>query len=215
MKQITHILWDWNGTLLDDVPACVRALNIMLRRRSLKEVSHRDYRERFHFPVIDYYRDLGFDFESDDWDTVALDYHKLYRRFSTGSPLRAGADRALAALREKGLAMSVLSASNIDLLSVMVSARGIAGFFDGLYGLPNYYADSKVAAGRQFLKTAAVNPENVLVIGDTVHDSEVADELNCRCLLLKGGHQSEERLRRTGCNIAAEAGEAVEYLARW
>lgn len=61
--MIKHIIWDWNGTLLDDVGLSLEAINIVLARYNLPPLRKERYLEIFTFPVIEYYRELGFNFE--------------------------------------------------------------------------------------------------------------------------------------------------------
>ena len=69
--KYTHIIWDFNGTVLDDVEAGIRSVNDMLAARGLPVItSVAQYRELFSFPVIDYYRRLGLDVEKEDYYTI-------------------------------------------------------------------------------------------------------------------------------------------------
>ena len=36
MNGVTRIVWDWNGTLLDDTEAALKTLNIMIAERGGK-----------------------------------------------------------------------------------------------------------------------------------------------------------------------------------
>ena len=63
------IIWDWNGTLLSDVDACVKAMNIMLDKRKMGSIDIEFYKEKFTFPVKDYYVALGFDFNKESYLT--------------------------------------------------------------------------------------------------------------------------------------------------
>jgi phosphoglycolate phosphatase len=206
--QIRHIVWDWNGTLLDDAAACVAALNRMLEKRRLPPVNLRQYQEAFGFPVKDYYLTLGFDFTRDDWDDVAGEFHDFYAIASATSPLRAGAMELLQRLRERGMPMSILSACEQSILEQMLTARGIRSFFEHVRGLSNLFATSKADIGRALLADIALPPEQVLLIGDTLHDHEVARELGCECLLVAGGHQAEHRLAGCGCDVVSDLREA-------
>ena len=76
MPQRTTIIWDWNGTLLDDAEMCLEAINIMLKKRNLPELSMERYRDVFTFPVIEYYREVGFDFTLEAWDPVATEFRR-------------------------------------------------------------------------------------------------------------------------------------------
>jgi phosphoglycolate phosphatase len=203
-RQIRHIVWDWNGTLLDDAVACVAALNRMLEKRRLPPVNLRQYQEAFGFPVKDYYLTLGFDFTRDDWDDVAREYHDFYAIASTGVPLRAGAVDLLQRLRERGMPMSILSACEQSILEQMLAARGIREFFEHVRGLSNLFATSKVDIGRALLADIGLPSAQVLLIGDTLHDHEVARELGCECLLVAGGHQAEHRLAGCPCDVISD-----------
>ncbi|HDR51542.1 MAG TPA: HAD family hydrolase, partial [Mariniphaga anaerophila] len=79
--------------------------------------------------------------------------------------------------------------------------NGIFHFFEGVAGLGDHYAVSKVERGRQLISQFKIEKENALIIGDTIHDFEVAQELEIRCILIADGHQSEERLKRTGALV--------------
>jgi phosphoglycolate phosphatase len=95
--------------------------------------------------------------------------------------------------------MSVLSASERTFLERMLQARSIRRFFQHVYGLSHLYANSKLALGQDLLRAAGLDPRRVLLVGDTVHDYEVASALQMRCLLMAGGHQSRGRLAACGC----------------
>ena len=69
--KYSHIVWDFNGTLLDDIMAGIDAVNVMLAQRGLATIESVDaYRELFCFPIIKYYAKLGFDFDKEDYYSV-------------------------------------------------------------------------------------------------------------------------------------------------
>lgn len=199
LDGIQHVIWDWNGTLLDDVEACVGAINPLLRQRGLPCLRPSSYRAKFGFPVKEYYARLGFDMAAEDWDVLARAFHRHYARTSRSAPLRAGAMATLRFLRARGIAMSVLSASERSILKRMLCVHGIAGFFDHIYGLDDLYAGSKLELGRKLVRSIGVAPGCTLLVGDTRHDFEVARDMRCHCVLMTGGHQSASRLRSCGC----------------
>lgn len=212
--MIRHIVWDWNGTLIDDASACVRSLNDMLRQYGRKPVTCSQYRRMFKFPVQDYYVSLGFDFSREDWRRVAAEFHEQYGIHSKKARLRKGARETLRSLQKSGMAMSILSASEASILERMVTERGIRPFFSGLYGLSDLFARSKVDAGKKMIGRIGIDPADMLLVGDTEHDAEVAVTMGCRCVLLRGGHQAEDRLRHCGCEILPDVGSLLEYLRR-
>lgn len=206
-----HIIWDWNGTLLDDAAACVEALNVLLQRRALRPVTLAEYQRDFGFPVRDYYRRLGLDFSREDWDALATEYHVAYAVTSAQSPLRSGARAVLRTLRECHCVLSVLSACEINLVKRMMRERGVLEHFDHVYGRTDLYAHSKVELGHGLLAGSGVAPEFTLLVGDTTHDFEVARALGCACLLVPGGHQNLEKLKSCGCPIVSKLEEVTAY----
>jgi phosphoglycolate phosphatase len=73
-----HIIWDWNGTLLDDVDEVVEVTSQMLVDHGLQPVTHEQYRAVFCFPISQYYRRLGFDFERAPFETLSDQFVALY-----------------------------------------------------------------------------------------------------------------------------------------
>lgn len=63
LKGKDHIIWDWNGTILNDVDHAVAMMNTLLVEHNLPLIDREYYREIFDFPVLHYYQKLGFNFE--------------------------------------------------------------------------------------------------------------------------------------------------------
>jgi phosphoglycolate phosphatase len=210
---LIHLIWDWNGTLLDDLDACIHALNSLLDERGLPRTSPGHYREHFGFPVRDYYRALGFDLAGEDWDLLAVRFHAFYRA-DPSIRIRPLAARTLTACRDLGLRQSLLSACEQNLLHTMVRAASLDGFFERMQGVDNLHGSSKIDVGRALLAELAADGAETLVIGDTLHDHEVAEALGCGCILLADGHQSPSRLRRTGRPVLNTLAEVPPFVAR-
>jgi phosphoglycolate phosphatase len=211
-RMFTHVIWDWNGTLLDDARACVVAINTLLERRKLPRISLRQYLNVFAFPVRDYYLQLGFDFSREDWSSVAEEYHAVYAVASAPAPLRKGAAALLKRLQAKGVTLSILSACELTLLRRMLEERGIRGLFHHVYGLSDLYAHSKVDLGHTLVNTVGTPRGEALLVGDTTHDFEVAQAIGVPCLLMTGGHQSAAKLRACGCPVVTDLDAVWEYI---
>ena len=68
MKNKKAIIWDWNGTLLDDVELCINSMNLLLKERNLQALTIDRYREIFTFPVKEYYQKAGFNFKTENFE---------------------------------------------------------------------------------------------------------------------------------------------------
>ena len=193
MKRYSHVAWDFNGTVLDDVSIGITAVNRLLERRSLKKIESEDaYRELFDFPVIDYYKRLGFDFDKYPYEELAIEWVNEYNALSHLAPAREGIEKALSRLKDAGVKQYIVSASSIDMLRVQLDALGLSGYFEEIIGSDNIHAYGKKEATRLFAST--LDKSRTVFIGDTVHDYDSAAYAGIDCLFISGGHQSKEKL---------------------
>ena len=208
-----HAIWDWNGTLLDDTWLCVEVLNGLLARRERAPISAADYRENFGFPVIYFYEYLGFDTDTDSFDKVSREFIGDYEaRWFEECQLHPDAHDVLSALTKLGLTHSVLSAAKQEALDSGIRHYGIHEHFTGLVGTDNIYAEGKVARGKHWIEQLPWKPEEVVMIGDTLHDFEVAEAIGTDCILMAHGHHTPERLAATGKRVVHSLRELVEVM---
>ncbi len=200
-----HVIWDWNGTLLDDAQICLEVMADLLSHHGLRPVDMQEYRRVFRFPVIEYYRDVGFDFDRVPFEVVAEDFMNRYKARVLEAPLFDGVATLLGELRSEGLASSVLSAAPEAELNRLLGHHGIAAQFDRIYGLNDHFARSKVERGRQLLADLAIEPDGVMLVGDTDHDLEVGESMGVDVLLVDGGHQCGDRLAARHHRVARRA----------
>jgi phosphoglycolate phosphatase len=209
-----HIIWDWNGTLLNDTWLCVEVLNGLLARRGRDPISAEDYRQNFGFPVIHFYDYLGFDTDVDSFERVSREFIGDYEaRWLEECALHPETPAILAQLSQLGLSHSVLSAAKQEALEVGIHHFGIRQHFTGLMGTDNIYAQGKVGQGRHWIEQLAWSPDEVVLIGDTLHDFEVAEAIGTACILLAHGHHTPERLAETGVPVVHSLAELVDQLS--
>ncbi len=194
---MNSVIWDWNGTLLNDIDLCISSVNKLLKERTLPEIDTISYKEIFSFPVQDYYKTLGFDFEKEDFSVPAHQYIDFYYAGFDNCSLQKNAVKVLEYFRDKGFRQFVLSAMQHEMLEKTLELKGILHFFEGVAGLKDHYAVSKTEQGKQLIRTYRIDKREALLIGDTTHDFEVATELGVKCILIADGHQSIERLMQT------------------
>ncbi|HSW39987.1 MAG TPA: HAD hydrolase-like protein [Acidobacteriota bacterium] len=186
------IIWDWNGTLLDDMNACVEAINILLRKRRMRVIDLERYRNEFVFPVIDYYKAMGFDLERERFDTLAEEYTRTYQAAAECACLQEGAAEMLRLLKAEGCRQIVLSAMESTALKKQVDSQGIRHYFDEIIGSDTIYAHGKIQIAKNYFQKKG-DPAERVIIGDTYHDYEVAGAIDCPCVLVNNGHQNLAR----------------------
>jgi phosphoglycolate phosphatase len=207
----THILWDWNGTLLNDVDWCLEVINSMLDRRGIKKLQGVEaYRRLFGFPIIDYYRRVGFNFNNEPFEELAEEYIRLYHAGEENFSLFDEAKDALELVRDAGINQAILSASEENNLRAQVGLYNIGNYFHEMVGVSDIYASGKEEIGRAYIARAGIG--RAALIGDTAHDCAVARALNIDCVLVSGDHQSKAALNTCGVPVAEDLLGALKML---
>jgi len=211
MIALKHIIWDWNGTMLDDRWLTIAAMNIVLARRNMAELTEDLYLQLFTFPVIEYYQRLGFDFDKEPFSVSGSEFINEYNARAFEPQLHDGIIDLIAELNENGVSHSILSASSQKILNKLVKHHNINHYFIAVLGQDNHYAYGKIETGKMWINKLDIAPKNTLFIGDTEHDLEVANAIGSHCALLSWGHSSTERLENRGINVF----DAMSDLKSW
>jgi phosphoglycolate phosphatase len=189
-----HIVWDWNGTLLDDLDCSIAVMNGLLARRKLPLLDRQRYHALFDFPVSAYYSRLGFDPAQDSFERLSAEFISAYDARRWECRLHPGAPGILAAVTHAGITQSILSAYRQETLHEIVAHFGLTHHFVRLTGLDNIYAHSKAELGRAWIAELGLPPASVLMVGDTLHDLDVARHMGVDCVLVAAGHHPQDRL---------------------
>ena len=213
MKSIKHILWDWNGTLINDVDLCVTALNTLLNRRSMTNIDRAYYQKHFGFPVIGFYEKLGFNFDEECFKTMCSEWMKEYQGgFSLETKLQNFTHEVLSYTDSLGFKQSILSACEISILKDSIKHFRLCDYFHEVHGTTNIQAHGKTELALEALKNSNYAPNETLLFGDTVHDYEVARDSGMHCVLIADGHQSEALLKSTGCTVLTTLSDVKNFL---
>jgi len=201
LTKVKAIIWDWNGTLLNDVDICINCMNQLLTGRGLQTISKQKYLDIFTFPVKDYYEKAGFDFNKEKFEIPALQFIELYHQKLKYASLHPEVVNILNYAKTKGIQQYVLSAMQHDSLIKSLKDNDIYDYFMNINGIDNHYAHSKVEMGFDLIEKIPYKREEIVLIGDTLHDESVARELGVECILIASGHQSKKRLDINGTRV--------------
>lgn len=212
MNHYTTIIWDWNGTLLNDIQASIDSINPLLEARGLHAIGLEHYRNIFGFPVIDYYSRLGFDFSKEDFSIPAMQFMDNYRSLQHTLKLFDDAETTLSRLMKLGFRQIILSAMEENLLKQMITSFNLCRYLSDIFGIADDYAHGKAHIGKKMIAELGLAPAECLMIGDTAHDAEVADACGFDSVLYAGGHFSKSRLAALNKPIIDHLDELPSWL---
>ncbi len=206
------IIFDWNGTVIDDVQGCLDILCTMLNRYGLNAVTMEEYRQAFTFPVIEYYKKVGFVFDNYTFEEVAAHFVPMYDETYPKCKLYDGVVELIKKLKNDGIAVYLLSATEKGSLIEQTDYFGVTALFDEIVGTDNFHGKSKSEEGKNLLERIGCERKNVLLIGDTNYDYELSKELGVECVLMSYGHKPRETLEKCTKNVFPNVQKLKDFL---
>lgn len=193
-----HVIWDWNGTLVDDFWLSHSIVNSYLSDLGLAEITPEQYKDSFAHPIKDFYIKLGLVLDQQRFVELSEHFLSNYQRGFSNCKLHIQAGDFIASLRARGITQSLLSAHPHELLMDNLATIGMENAFDQIVGLDNRLGDSKLSRGKMLIEQLPYSTSEIVMIGDTDHDHFVASGLGIDCVLISNGYQSQERLLKLG-----------------
>ncbi len=206
-----HLVWDWNGTLLDDLSIVVQAVNRSIGTLGLSAITADDYRDHYTRPVRIFYDNLfGRKVTDEEWLRLNTTFHDVYFTLADWATLAPGTHDALDLLDEAGWGQSLLSMSPQDWLTKIVDRLGLTERLALVDGLSEPTGGLKAIHMEEHLRLLGIDGESVVVVGDTPDDVAAARHVGARAILFHGGSHHLDVLEAEGVPIAETLVEAVD-----
>ncbi|MCL1946241.1 MAG: HAD hydrolase-like protein [Chitinivibrionia bacterium] len=194
-NKYTTIIWDWNGTIVDDSRLTFDIYCEECELYNLKKMDFDEYKKRFYFPVSKFYEEVGLPKEK--YRQIADKFAELYRPKWNEIKVHQQVHEYLTKFKNAGISQFILSAYEQNELCDMVSFFDLREYFTEIAGVYDNLAKSKVQRGKELIESRKIDAKKTLMIGDTPHDFEVAAALGADALLLSWGTVSHEKLAQT------------------
>ena len=211
-----HVIWDWNGTLCDDLHIVVDAVSASMALFGADPITPEIYRDHYTRPVHLFYDEmLGRDVTPDEWARIDETFHDVYRNSMDKASLTADARAALDHAGGAGCTQSILSMWWHDELVPTVDAMGLAEkmvLVDGNRAGGGETKTSHLEHHLQALEGSLGHLEfgRVLVVGDSLDDARAAREVGVPCVLYDGGSHHREELEAAGVPVADTLVQALQ-----
>ena len=210
-----HIIWDFNGTLLNDTQLSLDVDNNVFEKLGIPCITIDDYRNNMTMPVRDFYPAVGVDYSVHNYETIARLWLDEFNQKAVGVGLVSGALDAIRFFHGQGRSQSVLSASYEPSLRKQCEALGLTPYMTDISGLEDESASKKTEIGRRQLRELGLEGRDVVLIGDMLTDAHLAEDLGADCILVSWGHNDLKRLLSSGLPVARDFGELEEILKEY
>lgn len=206
-----NILWDWNGTILNDTPVAFEATNILLERYGYPTITLEYYRDNIDTPIVNFYSKI-FDLNKHVMQMLDDEWGVLYNQISDKIGLHEGVKELLRFFADENCRQVILSAFRTEEITKYARKFSVEKYFENILGTQNIVMESKTIRGRRYMQEHKFAPEQTLYIGDTVHDCDTALALGVDCVLFSGGQQSPKLLQQCGVPVSDSFAEIKNQI---
>ncbi len=211
-----HVVWDWNGTLLDDLDIVVESVSRSITRHGLPQLDADTYRDHYTRPVRSFYDSLfGRAVDDMEWEDLNKTFHELYFGSVDRATLALDARAALMRVAELGWSQSLLSMSTHDELVRLVKLHDLEEYLSPVSGMTMANGDLKAGSLRAHLAKAGISPSNAIIVGDTPDDHLAASEVGARSVAYDGGSHHRDVLNAIGVPVVDTLIDAVYLIESW
>lgn len=212
MRKYTAVLWDFNGTIMDDAGAALGAVNDMLTKRHQPQIDLDRYREAIVTPIWGFYEEI-FEPHTITMEEAIVEFDEGYNRHLGSNPLMSGCTETLQFFGSIGIRQLVVSSSHIDKVTSLLRDFGIDGYFENVLALSDYYAGDKTHLAKAYLESEGILSESAIVVGDCLADFYMARTLGCDAVLFSAGHQHRARLETAGVPVIDSLSELKNFIS--
>lgn len=194
------IVWDWNGTLLDDTDACVAAINQYLAIAAKPKIDSDKFRTCFDIPITRLYENLGFtEIEIQEsmarWQEI---FHENYEMMARICQLREGARSILRSTELVNINNFILSNHIAHSITSHLSRHEAEHQIHMVMAYESRATQFREPKGQRFathMREQGLIPANGIIIGDTPEEVQIGRELGLTTIAITGGYASESRLQ--------------------
>ncbi|MDX1691544.1 MAG: HAD hydrolase-like protein [Acidimicrobiia bacterium] len=209
-----HVVWDWNGTLLDDLDVVVESVNAALRSLGADPIDHAVYRRHYTRPVGRFYEALlGRQVDPTEMQSIDDVFHEAYLDGVGGADLAAGAREAIDAVQAAGGTQSIASMLRHDRLVTAVREAGVDDLMLAVDGHRGVGGETKEEHLRHHLaqlrRLYDLDGVGVVLVGDITDDADAAAASGIECVLVDAGSQERATLEAAGVPVVGSLREAV------
>ena len=197
LAEVKSIIFDWSGTLVDDLPAVHAATNHVFSQAGLPELSLDQFRAEFSLPFTSFYKRYTPDVSMQQLEAW---FHGHFRGAQELVVELPHAREFLEYCRSRGIRMFILSTMHSEHFGTQVAVNGFDKFFERTY-LEIWDKRKKI---HELLEENHLDPRGTLYIGDMEHDIETAHHGGVISCAVLTGYNRLEQLRKSQPHFLVE-----------
>jgi len=211
-RRYALVVFDWDGTLIDSAGTIAECIQDASRDMGLPVPERERARHVIGLGLQDSLRHAVPDLPPERYRDFAAHYRRHFLARESSMALFEGVPQLLAALHGRGHLLAVATGKSRAGLDRALSASGLGAYFCASRCADETNPKPHPAMLLELMQELAAAPQQVLMVGDTSHDLEMAHNAGVDALAVGYGAHPEQALRALGPRACVAS---VEELARW
>lgn len=208
MARIRNVVFDWSGTLVDDLHPVVEATNRVFAEFGKPGFTVDEFREKFRLPFTEFYREHLPEATMEDLEGH---YHTSFKLLQESIGLLPGAREILEWCRGRGMKIFLLSTIHREHFAVQGARLGLKDFFDHAYTMVIDKREKMV----EMLREHGLRGEETMFVGDMCHDVDAAKGAGVVSCAVLTGYDSLEKLKGSAPDLLfRDLPQVLRFLQR-
>ncbi|HAB15688.1 MAG TPA: NUDIX hydrolase [Verrucomicrobiales bacterium] len=195
--MIRNVIFDWSGTLVDDLPAVWEASNHVFRLAGVSPLTLEEFRAEFQLPYRGFYEKFV---PHVPLEQLEVWFHSRFLECQDSVVTLPHARELLEFCSGQELRLFVLTTVHPKHFAAQATATGLGGFFEKVYA---GVADKRVRIA-ELIADNLLDPEATVFIGDMQHDIETAKHGGIHSVAVLTGYNSLSQLREASPDLIVE-----------
>lgn len=203
--MLRNILFDWSGTLADDLGPVLKATNLIFREFGRRDLTREEFRTHFRLPFSEFYAELLPEATLDGLEAL---YQKFFAGLNDEVELLPGAREMLDFCRRSGRRIFLLSTIKADHFDAQAGRLGVRDAFEH----PYVEIMDKREKIREILAAHDLDPADTAFVGDMVHDIDTARHGGVMSIAVLTGFDRLEKLAPANPDVIVTGLPALQKL---
>ncbi|GIU27019.1 HAD-IA family hydrolase [Shewanella schlegeliana] len=195
MKPYELVIFDWDGTLMDSISKIVTCMQQMAQSLSIATPSELAIRDVIGLSMEEALKTLYPTLPSVDFEPMINSYKEHYLTLNTTpSPLFDGSEELLSQLSANRYRLAVATGKGRNGLNRVLTETGLGHHFESSRCADESKSKPNPDMIHELLDELKVKPHRAIMVGDSLHDLNMANNAGIDAVGVSYGAHSESKL---------------------
>lgn len=209
--MLSHVVFDFDGTLADSLELAIGLYNTIARGRGYGTLTSENLAELRTLSILQRCERLGV--PAYRLPGLVVEVGRAYRQAAGTVALHQGVPELLRTLRERGLQVAIVSTNHEETIRAILARHGVADLVGAVHCSSKLFGKARLL--RELMRRERLRPEQLVYVGDEHRDVEASREAGVRVIAVTWGADAEPRLREAAPDaLATRPGEIADLTRR-